>query len=263
MFIGALVIAGPWALARRHHRRATPPLSVALPVPHGGELAGVRARAWLPPGYAMGKARYPVLYMLDRSANAPWYVIKAGGADPPPPVIIVAVTLATKTADVPDALGPWLATKLKPLVDRRFRTRPAAADTIIAGTGAEALVALDLIARQPNAFARALCLSTDWPIGGGDATAPVRVAASLEHWNRYLTERLGAPAGRRIWFDHGDRGADRSYGAYQSEIDRLLIRIGWQPQSDFETRSYVGAGPDARAWAARLPEALAWVLRDD
>ena len=87
-------------------------------------------------------------------------------------------------------------------------------------------------------------------------------ATILGAWDRFLRDDLGPPQGRRIWFDHGDQTLDSFYGPWQVEIDRRMVANGWQPQRDFETKTYVGAGHEENAWAERLPEIFAWLLAE-
>jgi hypothetical protein len=120
-------------------------------------------------------------------------------------------------------------------------------------------VSLYALAEYPDVFGAAACLSTHWPLAN-PALSDARRAELLGVWDRYLETRLGPANGRRIWFDHGDQAIDQFYGPYQSHIDMTLVRIGWQPHQDVETRSYPGAGHDEGAWSARLDDVFGWLL---
>lgn len=158
-----------------------------------------------------------------------------------------------------DAYLRFLVTELKPMIDRRYRTLKDRDHTTIAGSSFGALVTLYAMAEYPKVFGSAACLSTHWPLA-----IPMRVgevdAVVADAWARYLAERLGPPAGRHIWFDHGDKSLDAFYGPYQIAIDRELTELGWRTGQDVETRSYPGAGHDIASWSARLDDVFGWLF---
>lgn len=158
-----------------------------------------------------------------------------------------------------DAYLKFIVEDLKPMIDKRYRTRRDRAHTAIMGSSMGGLISLYAIAEYPQVFGLAGCVSTHWPLGDPERVAAVQPELRAA-WDRYLTERLGPPAGRHIWFDHGDQTLDRFYAPWQQAADATLIRIGWQPQRDFETRSYPGAAHEENAWAARLDEIFGWLL---
>ncbi|MBA4047201.1 MAG: hypothetical protein C0476_01525 [Sphingomonas sp.] len=262
-------------------------------------IDAARVTIWLPPGYAKGNTRWPVIYMHDgqnvffpkRSGyNKVWAADKAmlkliaegatAGA------IIVAIDHQPARArqyfpqKIYEALGAdlqaeadrflmgpiysdsylrFIVTELKPMIDKKYRTAKDRANTHVAGSSMGGLISLYAIAEYPDVFGGAACVSTHWPLALPDRVGPHQPRV-LAVWEAFLTNQLGPPNGRRIWFDHGDQTLDQFYGPYQTEIDRKLISIGWQPQRDFETRSYVGAAHEENAWAARLPEIFTWLL---
>lgn len=159
-----------------------------------------------------------------------------------------------------DAQLRFLVNELKPMIDKRFRTRPGRDDTYVVGSSMGGLISFYAISQYPKIFGGAACVSTHWPLASPERIDAKRTGAILAVWDRYIRSNLGPPDGRRIWFDHGDQTLDQYYPAYQSEIDRKLIAIGWQPKRDFETRSYPGAAHEENAWAARLDEIFRWLL---
>ena len=270
-----------------------------LPRVTSKNIDAARVTIWLPPGYAKARTRWPVIYMHDgqnvffpkRSGyNKVWAadkaMLKLMAEGTTTGAIIVAIDHQPARArqyfpqKIYDALGAdlraeadrflmgpiysdnylrFIVTELKPMIDKRYRTAKDRANTYVVGSSMGGLISLYAIAEYPDVFGGAACVSTHWPLALPDRVGPhqPRVRAV---WETFLTERLGPPNGRRIWFDHGDQTLDQFYGPYQTEIDRKLISIGWQPQTDFETRSYVGAAHEENAWAARLPEIFAWLL---
>lgn len=178
----------------------------------------------------------------------------------------------TRAAIAARAGGPLLADRylaflvrtLKPRIDREFRTRPGVADTAIGGSSMGGLISLAAITDYPHVFGRAAAVSTHLPLLGPAGDAPPPFAADVKAaWARYAATRIGAPAGRRIWFDHGTATLDQYYAPYQAVLDAGLVAAGWRPDRDFRSRVYEGAPHEENAWAARLDEVLAWTLGDD
>lgn len=256
---------------------------------------------WLPPGYARGRDRYPVLYMHDgqnlffpkqSGYNKVWAADKAMAAliaeGATRGAIIVGIwhqkaraaqyfpqalyaslpAAAQAEADrfiarplYSDGYLRFLATELKPMIDRRYRTLKDREHTFVAGSSMGGLISLYALAAYPQTFGAAACLSTHWPLADPSRVNAMQ-AGVLGAWDIFLRDRLGPPAGRRVWFDHGDQTLDSFYGPWQVEVDRRMIANGWQPGRDFETKSYVGAAHEENAWAERFPEVLRWLLTE-
>ena len=148
------------------------------------QLGGRARRVWLylPPGYAGGHRRYPVLYLQDgqnvfdeaTSFAGEWGVDEtlnrlAATGQPPAPGIVVAVDNGGDHRL--DEYSPWanaeykkggegrqyvdfLALTLKPYIDAHYRTRPEAARTAIAGSSMGGLIALYAGLKYPQIFGR-------------------------------------------------------------------------------------------------------------
>lgn len=259
-----------------------------------------RLTIWLPPGYDTSGKRYPVLYMHDghnlfdlknSNFNKIWAADKAmlavmgRGIEPriivgiwapgkdrfrqylPRPAYDAATpTLKAKMDEmtggpvISDAYLAWLAGPLKAWVDASFRTRPGRDDTAIAGSSMGGLMSCYAIAARPDIYSQAACVSSHWPAIGPDTVKGLN-PETLGIWTSYFDRTLGAPAGRRIWMDHGTGTLDAFYAPYQEPIDAEFVKLGWQRGIDFESRVYPGAEHEENAWAARLPEIFAWLLR--
>ncbi|TKD51819.1 hypothetical protein FBR43_14450 [Sphingomonas baiyangensis] len=152
---------------------------------------------------------------------------------------------------------------LKAAIDRGYPTRPGRDDTAIMGSSMGGLISLAAFVRYPRIYGRAGCLSTHWPIfiPAGEGAPVPHAAAVTAMWTGWLRDTLGAPAGRRLWFDHGTATLDALYAPYQAAVDALLPTLGWMRGRDFESRVYPGAPHEENAWAARLTDPLAWLYR--
>lgn len=273
---------------------------IDLPAVASAQIAAPHVSIWLPPGYDRGRKRYGVVYMQDgqnlffaaksgfgKAWEADKSLLRLIAATQAEPVIIVGIwnpgaarsrqyypqaiyaaapAFAKAEADrqnkgpiFSDAYLKFLTGELKPMIDRQYRTRADRDHTTIVGSSMGGLISLYAIAEYPQIFGAAGCISTHWPLSNPVMTAAQR-DEMLAVWDKYLTERLGAPDGRRIWFDHGDKTLDGFYGPWQSAIDAKLVRIGWQPGRDVSTRVYEGAAHDEESWAARLDDVFGWLL---
>ena len=148
------------------------------------QLGGRARRVWLylPPGYAHGHQRYPVLYLQDgqnvfdeaTAFAGEWGVDEtlnqlAASGQRPAACIVVAVDNGGEHRL--DEYSPWvnaeykkggegkqytdfLALTLKPYVDAHYRTRPDAAHTAIAGSSMGGLIALYAGLKYSQVFGR-------------------------------------------------------------------------------------------------------------
>ncbi|UIJ45144.1 hypothetical protein LZK98_19195 [Sphingomonas cannabina] len=263
-------------------------------------IAPPHVTIWLPPGYDGGKRRYGVLYMHDGQnlfdPNLSAFK-KVWGVDVSirrlvatkriAPVIVVGIwnpgnaryrqylpkavydaapasirTELDRLADgaiSSDAYLRFIVDELKPAIDRDYRTRPDRDHTAIAGSSMGGLISLAAIAQYPRVFGKAALLSSHWPLGNPATIGPFNPDVAVL-WRTYLDTRLGAPAGRRIWSDHGTATLDAAYGPYQKAIDADFARLGWKRGRDYESRVYPGAAHEELSWAARLDEVLGWLL---
>ena len=128
----------------------------------------VHMRGWvvLPPGYAEGKTRYPVVYWthgfggnlrntLYSAANMSHSM--ASGAAPAMIWVFLDESSATGTHEFADSVnnGPWgaaLTTELIPQVDRDYRTDGTAASRFVTGHSSGGWAALWLQVRYPKLF---------------------------------------------------------------------------------------------------------------
>lgn len=161
---------------------------------------------------------------------------------------------------VSDRYLDWIAGPLKSWVDTSFRTRAGRDHTAIVGSSMGGLMSCYAFLERPEVFGRAGCVSSHWPAVDPSAVAGESVAVKAL-WDAWFAARLGAPAGRRVWMDHGTATLDQFYAPYQQVIDARFSAAGWQKGRDWESRVYEGAEHEENAWAARLPEVFGWLLR--
>lgn len=230
-------------------------------------VARREVQVWLPPGYERAPGRrYPVLYMLDGETTfdsqflgeelgvdeTAQRLVKAGTIEP---LIVVAVTSSesreeqlTPVSQLVDghAVGggaaryaDYLMKELKPLIDRRYRTRAGREDTAIGGLSLGGLMAMWLLLEHPGTYGAGLVISPSawW----GDEAIVKQAAMRAE-------PGVSAP---RIWLDVGTKEPDDMTQGTRHLRDALIAR-GWAP-------TYLevpGAGHDFTSWSARVESML-------
>ena len=148
----------------------------------------------------------------------------------------------------------FLVSELKPYIDRRFRVSPRREDTFVLGSSMGGLISLYALARYPQVFGGAACLSTHWP--GDLAPEPGPAAAARLAW---FGRNLPPAGSHRIYFDHGTGTLDARYPALQRQVDAFMRAKGYTA-ADWQTRVFPGAIHDEAAWAARLDVPLGFLF---
>jgi len=144
----------------------------------------------------------------------------------------------------------FLATELKPEIDRRFATDPGRDHTFIAGSSMGGIVSLYAMSEYPEVFGGAACLSTHW-LGGFDENAPIPLAELA-----YFAQRMPDPATHRLYMDHGTEGLDGHYARYQEAYDALARVAGYAPGPHWSSRVIARASHTEEDWSRRFGEAV-------
>jgi enterochelin esterase-like enzyme len=159
-----------------------------------------------------------------------------------------------------------LVNRIKPMVDREFRTRPGREDTAMIGSSMGGLISLYGLCRYPQIFGSAACLSTHWPVTTNaqllTPAVDARVETVAEAFRSWLRDRLPNPGNHRFYFDHGTQGLDSLYPAHQAKVDAIFRERGYRMHVDWTTRRFPNTGHDERFWKARLSVPLSFLLRD-
>jgi predicted alpha/beta superfamily hydrolase len=224
---------------RAHSARPTVSvLDTAFAIPQLGRAR--RVWIYLPPGYTTSGRRYPVIYMHDgqnvfdaaTSGFGEWGVdetldsLQAAGG---PGAIVVAVDHGgTKRLDEyspwrnarygggeGDAYVEFLVHTLKPYVDRRYRTRPNASSTGVAGSSMGGLISLYAGLKHPEVFGRVGVFSPALWFAADSVLAFARHARPV--------------AGQRLWFVTGAHEGDTPevYVADQRRMIETLRAAGF------------------------------------
>lgn len=234
---------------------------------------------WLPPGYDTGRARCPVLYAHDgnnlfdpRSAflGREWRLdevadelIRAGHL---PRLIIVGVGNSPDRIDEYTwvrgsgsdrpvggrgaAYARFLVEELKPAIDRRYRTRPGAADTATLGSSLGALISLYLGIHHAGTFGRVALVSP-----------------SVWWANRAaLKDARAIPASLRVWLDIGMRegvpGSPPPAVANARALLTVLQDRGYAQGANLAYFEDPQGHHDEPSWSRRAPRILRFLFAD-
>ncbi|GDX81264.1 hypothetical protein LBMAG42_30750 [Deltaproteobacteria bacterium] len=213
----------------------------------GGEFG---IRVYEPPGYHENTLRtFPVVYMHDGKnlffpeeafAGDEWGVDETMDRLDEMNAIRKAIVVGVSPPDRNHAYtapgygpyGRFMAEELKPWVDGGWRTRPAAASTIVMGSSLGGVAALHLAWEHPEVFGRAACLSSTF--GHADD----------------LFERVGRgpkPA-IQVYLDSG--WPRDNYDATNAMRDRL-VASGFRLGEDLLHFSFPDGVHAERSWAMR------------
>ena len=257
-----------------------------------------RIRVWLPPGYPDGVRRYPTFYMLDgqyafagdsegTNFAVDTRIARLAAAGTIDPTVVVAIDnlednrflqympqaiydraegelrlgidreikRVGATALVSEQFIGFLEGTLKPFIDARYRTSPDRLDTAIFGASMAGVMAGAIFVEAQKTFGRGACMSPNWPIYDQRMIDYPGLPAL---WAAYFA-RLGGPAGRRLWLDHGTEMMDAGMAPHQSAIAMQLTGLGWERGCNLQTRVY-DAGHAFAETAKQMDELLAWLL---
>jgi alpha-glucosidase len=151
-----------------------------------------------------------------------------------------------------DSYLRFLVEELKPYIDLRFPVLSDPANTFIMGSSMGGLISIYALARYPDVFGGAGCLSTHWP-----GALPGRESPFPAAMRDFLAGSL--PGGKRVWFDHGTEGLDAAYPELQRGVDAVMREKGYD-QSNWVTYVDEGADHSEDAWRARLQLPLTFLL---
>jgi predicted alpha/beta superfamily hydrolase len=214
---------------------------------------------WLPPSYPHEPARrYPVLYLHDGQniidpatsfLGADWRVdevadslIRAGSIEE---LIIVGINNSPdRTAEYSEtalgrAYGEFVVTKVKPMIDSLYRTKPDKNNTAVMGSSMGGLISFLFAWEYPEVFSKAGCLSP----------------AFLVDSNRVLTEvqaYKGPKKGVRLYLDDGGVGIDARLKPGYEKMVQLLAEKGYMKGVDLDYFYDPPADHNEHAWAHRL-----------
>ncbi|MBK9290228.1 MAG: hypothetical protein IPM52_01125 [Bacteroidetes bacterium] len=151
----------------------------------------------------------------------------------------------------------FIVQELKPYIDSFFPTLSDYSNTFVMGSSMGGLISSYAIARYPEVFGGAGCVSTHWPL-----SLHLNDMRFSEGYIRWLAENLPAPsAGHRLYFDFGTETIDAFYEIHQAAMDEKLSSLGWTHGDNWMTFKDEGAPHSETAWRERVHLPLEFLLR--
>jgi enterochelin esterase-like enzyme len=147
----------------------------------------------------------------------------------------------------------FLVQELKPLIDKKYSTRPDPANTVIMGSSMGGIISLYALSEYPQVFGAAACLSTHW-IGSFEQNAEVPRATF-----QYLRDHLPDPANHRLYMDRGTTELDALYQPHQDLADAVVREKGYTAANSVSL-VFPGAGHNEVDWSKRLESPLTFLL---
>lgn len=270
----AAVLPLPAALAADAPRPSTAGATVRVftpPLRMPGFSHARTLRVYLPPGYARGDARYPVVYMFDgqnlfddaTSYVGEWGVDEAMDAlarETGFEAIVVGIDHGNALR-IHELIPYWnvrflpnagagfvddMVQVVKPFVDANYRTLPDRMHTAIAGSSLGGLSADYAIHRHPEVFARAGVFSPSYWVSE-EAFANARSAP--------------LPAGSRVYLFMGAKEGDEAV----ANVARMAAILHAQPGGPTAVQLHIEPQADHNeaAWRAEFPRAMRWLFALD
>lgn len=225
---------------------------------------------WLPPGYHSDRTQHhPVIYMQDgqnvfdaatSSFGNEWQADETCDllirTHKIPPVIVVGIYNTSERSKeyIPGKKGSaymeFLIHKLKPFIDRTYRTKPEAEFTMVAGSSAGGTIAFMLVWEHPDVFSKAICMSPALKIDNIDYVATVKTSAEKRN-NIFL------------YIYNGGIDLESKLQPGINEMIAVLKEKGYHQGSHFECLYDPQGHHNELAWAKRLPAALERCLKKE
>jgi predicted alpha/beta superfamily hydrolase len=221
---------------------------------------------WLPPSYTKDLTkRYPVLYMHDgqnvfdpvtsflgydwRADEVADSLIRAQAIEE---IIVVGINNTpdrmTEYSDSPmgRAYARFVVEKVKPLIDKRYRTKPSRENTAVMGSSMGGLISMMFVSWYPAVFSKAACLSSS--VGSRMDEKDLEERFSEIQLNKNL----------RIYMDVGE--LEQSLVPGNETLAAFLQKNGFEAGKNFEFFFAKGALHNEQAWAHRLWRPLTFLF---
>lgn len=258
-----------------------------------GELK-VRERVWspqlknrrdilvhLPPSYAQGQRRYPVLYMHDgqnlfdeyKSYAGEWRVDETMHRLSTIEIEAIIVGIPNMEKQRLEEYSPFddarhgpgrgdhyiafVTDTIKPLIDRDFRTLSGRHHTGIMGSSMGGLISLYAFFHRPDVFGLAGVMSPSFWYAN-------RAIYSYVEQADYVPGKIYMDVGTREYggsvTEKAARRQSRRHYAAVRRMKRILVSKGYRPRRQLLVIEERGAGHNEPSWARRLPQALHFLL---
>ena len=153
----------------------------------------------------------------------------------------------------------FLVEELKPFIDKTYSTRKDRDHTFHMGSSMGGLISSYAVAKYPEVFGGAGCLSTHSVLYITNYDAE---QAFIDPANQCYVDYLRAnlkPNGSKIYMDRGDQTLDAQYPKYQDRLDKMFQEAGWD-DAHYLSKVYPGHAHVEGSWASRLEVPVLFLL---
>ena len=153
----------------------------------------------------------------------------------------------------------FLVEELKPFIDSAYSTRKDRDHTFHMGSSMGGLISSYAVAKYPEVFGGAGCLSTHSVLYITNYDAEQEF---LDPANQCYVDYLKAnlkPNSCKIYMDRGDQTLDAQYPKYQDRLDRMFREAGWD-DAHYVSKVFPGLSHVEGSWAARLDVPVVFLL---
>lgn len=153
----------------------------------------------------------------------------------------------------------FIVEELKPFIDATYSTRKDKNHTFHIGSSMGGLISSYAVAKYPDVFGGAGCLSTHSVlyITNYDAEQDF-IDSANKFYVDYLKNNL-KPNSCKLYMDRGDQTLDAQYPKYQDRIDQMFKDAGWD-DAHFVSKVFPGHSHVENSWADRLHIAVLYLL---
>lgn len=157
-----------------------------------------------------------------------------------------------------DEYAAFVATELKPAIDKMFATAPERDHTFIMGSSMGGLASLYALCEYPDVYGGAACLSTHW-IGTFDQNSTIFPTAMLS----YMSDRLPSPDSHRLYLDRGTLDLDSYYDKWEEQAREIARGKGYsETAGTLYTFTDKGASHNEIYWSQRVDRPLHFLLHN-
>ncbi len=153
----------------------------------------------------------------------------------------------------------FLVEELKPFIDATYSTRKDRNHTFHMGSSMGGLISSYAVAKYPEVFGGAGCLSTHSVlyITNYDAEQEF-IDPANQCYVDYLRENL-KPNSCKLYMDRGDQTLDAVYPKYQDRLDAMFREAGWD-DAHYVSQVFPGLAHVEGSWASRLEVPVLYLL---
>ncbi len=197
-----------------------------------------------------------------------WNVPERRYADYFPQKIIDQIPEPTKTRILEQQINgeptadnylKFIVNELKPFIDKNYSTKTEAENTFMIGSSMGGLISIYAISEYPDVFGGVACLSTHSPLASYELIDELTDEHVASKFREYLTNNLPPANSKKIYFDYGNQTGDSFYQPYQTKIDEVMVRKGYD-STFWQTRYFEGESHSEISWAKRLSIPVMFLL---